>query len=481
MEKFKNYGINLLLASLLLVALVGATLQLKNMLTISNEIHVGVALFIVCMGFLGLSWLYRKGHFKLAIAIVLVVTILIQVLMVLGLSGIGYWDPSYLNYRAIGIVKFPKDYFTMYPNTLGVYLIERGIWYLLGKPEFEMFVRILNLVNILILDIASYFLVVAIKRLVSDRVAKIAAGFTYVLIVLSPWVTFFYSDNLAFLISSILLLIWSYPNNWKRNVAIGVVSGLAYFIKPSLVIFLIALILQLISECWNRIKLKLNVKILIMMCIPFLLILLVGNGLIKTRINTQRSFDAWQFMAMGLSNQGGYNYDDVLANKKIPDKKQRRKYNQSVIKSRLNSYGIRGYLKFLLIKQVNNTNKGTFGWGDETDEMERFITPFSSTNKVLVKVKNIYLDPAKDFNGLAIINQLIWIALLLGTIISLSKTDIMIIPKLTVIGFMLFLLLFEGGRSRYVIQYLPYLMILGADGIDKIYQRLRSIKIDSKS
>lgn len=52
--------------------------------------------------------------------------------------------------------------------------------------------------------------------------------------------------------------------------------------------------------------------------------------------------------------------------------------------------------------------------------------------------------------------------------------------KYTVIGFFVFLLLFEGGRSRYIIQFLPFLLILSSIGVDNFISifNIQRIKID---
>jgi len=47
--------------------------------------------------------------------------------------------------------------------------------------------------------------------------------------------------------------------------------------------------------------------------------------------------------------------------------------------------------------------------------------------------------------------------------------------RLTIIGAFLFLLLFEGGRSRYLIQYLPAFLILGTLSFQYSLTRLRHL------
>ncbi|WP_081780100.1 hypothetical protein [Ligilactobacillus apodemi] len=59
------------------------------------------------------------------------------------------------------------------------------------------------------------------------------------------------------------------------------------------------------------------------------------------------------------------------------------------------------------------------------------------------------------------------IILLLGLGCHFKQTDpIVQMLKLTLIGGFLYLLLFEGGRSRYMIQFLPSLLILATLSAD---------------
>ncbi|MDU3280432.1 MAG: hypothetical protein E7E91_13645, partial [Staphylococcus aureus] len=69
---------------------------------------------------------------------------------------------------------------------------------------------------------------------------------------------------------------------------------------------------------------------------------------------------------------------------------------------------------------------------------------------------------------------ILWIFTLFGmylTTVSFDKKQISyreIIIKLTIIGAMMFLLLFEGGRSRYLIQFLPFFYLLSAIGWESV-------------
>lgn len=64
-----------------------------------------------------------------------------------------------------------------------------------------------------------------------------------------------------------------------------------------------------------------------------------------------------------------------------------------------------------------------------------------------------------DFYFIAQIWWIIWLGMLtFGTTKDYSKPKQMM--RLAIIGGMLFLLLFEGGRSRYLIQFLPIFLML---------------------
>lgn len=76
-------------------------------------------------------------------------------------------------------------------------------------------------------------------------------------------------------------------------------------------------------------------------------------------------------------------------------------------------------------------------------------------------------------NGYKFFPQIIWVValiLILFATIGDSHETLQLL-KYTVVGGFMFLLLFEGGRSRYLIQFLPYLFTLAGLGIDKFISR----------
>lgn len=72
--------------------------------------------------------------------------------------------------------------------------------------------------------------------------------------------------------------------------------------------------------------------------------------------------------------------------------------------------------------------------------------------------------------------QLWWITLLV--IIALGfgpRRQLLQLLRLAMIGGFIFLLLFEGGRSRYLIQYLPCLLLLGVFSFERAVVNIRRV------
>ena len=82
-----------------------------------------------------------------------------------------------------------------------------------------------------------------------------AGVFTWFLLALSPVGVIPYSDIPAFLISCLFLYLYSLPINYQAIISLGLLSGIAFLLKPSLIIFDIAL---LIVKLFDLKKIKNN-------------------------------------------------------------------------------------------------------------------------------------------------------------------------------------------------------------------------------
>lgn len=124
-----------------------------------------------------------------------------------------------------------------------------------------------------------------------------------------------------------------------------------------------------------------------------------------------------------------------------------------------------------MLKQINNTSDAGFGWG--MDAGQNYLMPFEEKISIQRITRKIYLNNQSfvdiNWNGWKIVNQLVWtLALVFMMVAMIKANNDSLILKLTILGGFVFLLLFEGGRSRYLIQFLPYLIALSSFGITQI-------------
>ncbi|NSV66391.1 hypothetical protein FKZ02_15320, partial [Enterococcus faecalis] len=250
--------------------------------------------------------------------------------------------------------------------------------------------------------------------------------------------------------------------------------GICYLLKPSSIVFLIAWTIIMGIKLLTTGKLY-KKNVLSFFVAMFFFIITVGCFSIFQKQQTIVNYDAemqkpWtHFVMMGLTGSGGYSEKDTRKVNSLPTLEKKKKYTTETIKKRLEDYGMVGYTKFLLVKHFNNTDRGDFGWG-------RDGTPQNPTkpskSEFQTKLRDTYYQQGKRTNNLRFVMQILWIVVLLGMLLSFFVKDIqggtLLIIKLTIIGAFLYLLLFEGGRSRYLIQYLPFFYLLSANGLARI-------------
>jgi len=87
-----------------------------------------------------------------------------------------------------------------------------------------------------------------------------------------------------------------------------------------------------------------------------------------------------------------------------------------------------------------------------------------------IDVNQGYLIADANMSGYKFFPQIIWVVALLFIFLASigDSVETLQLLKYTIVGGFVFLLLFEGGRSRYLIQFLPYLFTLAGVGLNKL-------------
>ncbi|MCL2577351.1 MAG: hypothetical protein FWE27_04795 [Defluviitaleaceae bacterium] len=383
------------------------------------------------------------------------------------------------------------EYFSLHPNNFMLLFFFRFIHGALALLNLEEhFIHALVIVNILFVNASIVLVFHTVKDSLDVFKAYAAWIFLILLAAFSPWIIVPYSDTLSmpFIIGVIFLYMkFRNANNRKKLIlalGMGAVAQIGYFVKPSSVIPIIAIIIIQFIIDLNLFKTKpkhrraskteYNSKY-ILTCT--LLIMLVVSALFNLFVRTQNTIPFIQGVALpnehyimiGMQRQavwgerftyGSYSAEDFFFTTSFPSTQEMRNANREVIMERLSDFGIAGYSHFLVNKLRWVTDDGTFTWG------EFAFGDFYDTTPMQSQLRNLVFPRGDNYSPFAHFMQGIWLFILFWHFIfAFRKKDssniFMNVCMCTIIGTILFILLTEG-RSRYLINCLPLFAIVSA-------------------
>lgn len=468
MEKFR------IMATKFIICLYGflITLTLIGTIRSSNlnleNVSARIFLIPILLGGIFLFYKFMKKRSYLSNLI----TAIIAFLVVVGLQMVFIK----LTHTAIGfdvkhftqVNQYHKDesnYFGMYPNNMLLLVIQHEYLELIKKIDVSYWLK-LDILNVFLVDISAIFNIFLIKIISKKDIIK-AIWIQNIWLMLTPMIIVPYSDtfvlpfvSLELIIGILFLKSKSLKIKGLMSFFVGILVTITYFIKPSSVIPVIALgmVYTFFVKLGKVPKEKIlhsGIIFIIFVTSSYLSFRLVNNVINSqnfTTIKQSKEVPAIHFIDMGMIGEGGYNYERVIEMDRLKNKEERKKASLRSIDETLNKRGILGYIKFLFLKQGYNTSDGTFGWLKEGN----FII---DENRVRKNIFTNYVFPSgKYLSDYTFITQLVWITVILLLVLGTNYTEKGIWFKLSVIGGFMFLLIFEGGRSRYLIQFLPVIL-----------------------
>lgn len=484
--------VNAFYIPLLLIGIAGAINKLLITFTTNlnnKDVFIFDIVIIICI----LIFKFRKRIPVRKISFLLSLILIIwQIYIVFTCSGISTWDPGIILLTATE--HFDKvwvninQYFSTNPNTVPLLLFQHFIWILFNKPNLELFVNILGILNILLIDSSLILIKKSIQKMFeSNTISNISTLFGIIIAGISPWMCIIYSDIFTFFLASaelFLLSLWKNKNKSKKillSFILGIIAIIDLLVKPSAIIFFIGIIVISIFNL-NKINFNKNIFIYAFTFIFTFLSLGVGYKIIQNnnsivKINESEALPLSHFAAMGIQGNGGYSLKDVQFDNSIKDPKQRNMFaKKRWIKRYDDMGGFFGYEKFLVNKQSINLASGSMDWGHEGI----FLTPFNQSKKIKSSLPR-HLFTSVDgiahgyYPAFFVIIQSFWcLGLILMLAAVFDKNIATQLLKIIFIGFCMFLLLFESGRSRYLIQFLPFIFVLMGIGYNQCKQFYKS-------
>ncbi|WP_436512573.1 glycosyltransferase family 39 protein [Clostridium thermobutyricum] len=371
---------------------------------------------------------------------------------------------------------FPEYFTVLYPNNIFVTVLW-SIFYKICHSIGVSFIPSSILLNILIVltsVILTYFIILKIFNI------KVATISSFIFLIITPFYTYspiFYTDTLTMIFLP-LAFIFMYKYKTSQKYIFVVLSGLTIAfgtgIKTNIVIGFIALIIYLFLIINDFKKL---LKILSTLIISFLLCSTLINFTCQKYIDTPlktAGFPYTHWIMMGLTGIGGYNQDEVNASKNAgPNKDDIKQFNISVIKSRLNNYGVDGYIKFLY-------KKLKYTWGDGTYFASELLSrkPINPTEFH----SYIYGEKSNFFKSFSEASHSLFLLLILVGSLSLFKlkNKVGFLFNICIFGTFLFLILWET-KSRYLVCILPLFVCSCALGINYILDKIHFYTLNNKS
>jgi len=454
-------------------------------------------------------WLQLKKsyHFlmrhKLAIAFA---ALLFQLIMLLSAELLIRRDAAVV---FTGAFKYLKEssissYLTRNPNNLPLFLYERFFFNLFGEAALW----IMQGLNLFYVNIAAWILYKGCQRYFSQTVADVTFTLYVALVGFSPYYMSMYTDipPLPLISLQIFLALGLLKNQEKTRQIIGssfllgILTSLAFLIRPTVMILMIAVFgVLFLRQNWKKFFLTAAVFALSFSAgylplhyglahqteVP----IIQGEGLAKGPL---------LFINLGLTNIGHDQEDMKEGLLQYVDPDKRDDYNNGMfatenvikeIKRRLKEYTPLTFLQHLYYKQSLTVAEGNLGWLYRSVEHEKtpYISPlYESTkdNAFTQFIRDFFLNSDKDsYRYYSLLKQVVWIIMALGLVFALWKyrqDDSLNFLILAVFGGLLFLQIFEGGKTRYLIQFLPQILILSAVGLTQYPLDLTCMKFWKK-
>lgn len=330
-----------------------------------------------------------------------------------------------------------------------------------------------------------FFIYQSARLLMSEK----RAFFTGVLAVC--FLPFYYYAQIAYTdipgMFALAVMVYLYAHAKKTEqrryfflILFGCVAGIAYKIKVTTVIFVIAVVIEeFLNKKETKAKWKNFAVCVLLTALPLLgtvkgLDLMLKDTLeISEEMSSELEFPVTHWVMMGLTpGSGGYNEADVKYTRAQSDYDAKKQANIEKIQERLQEYGPAGLLSHIFGEKLR------YGWcksalagnyyGAKHPMRKTRTWELLAVNGKWHWVIQLYSWPyyAMIIAGLALSG-------LLAFREKTEKSSVFSVGRLALLGIFLFLSLWECN-SRYLICFIPVMILIASDGLMQGWKAVRS-------
>ncbi|MGT2757609.1 hypothetical protein [Streptococcus ovuberis] len=428
-------------------------------------------------------------------------TLVYQLLLLFSANMMIRSDAAVVFNGAIGHITDEQisSYLSRNPNNLMLFLYERFAYKHLGEAT----IWVLQFLNLVYVHLSGWGFYKSAQRFWNQTIADRVFFTYYLLIGMTPKFMAMYTDVLilpflavqSYLILSLLDEKRSLGIKWP-SLVLGIVTGVGLAFRPTILIPCLAFALVfLVGKQWKQTFIVLGLMVLTLGGSSGLTALYQAKQtevVIKTDPGLAKNW--LTFVNLGLTYSGTDQKDMKDGLKQYLPEDQRDNYNSGLfnnqnqiqeIKRRLREYSLDTFLAHSLHKQFLTTGQGNLNWIYKSASREKssYLSPLASKTESnplaqLIRDYLIYTDQPK-FQYYDYLIQFVWVGVSLGLVFYFWKPQDQMDKHwlaLSLFGGLLFLQIFEGGKSRYLIQFLPQILYLSALGWSN-RPSLKSVKL----
>ena len=425
-----------------------------------------------------------KGHNKVLICL----AILFQIGVILSANLLVRRDAGVVINGAFRLIADSSisNYLSRNPNNVVLFLYERILYNLFGFRA----IWILQGLGLLYINSTAYIIYRTAKTYFCTISADLALKLYLLLLGFSPYVIQTYTDIIALPLLA-LQLMWVFACLQSRDIQfgsiiwLGFVTAVAICFRPTAIISIIAFYMLLfLSKSWKKLLTYLTI---------FLIVFGMTYGSLQWGISRQqevviqkdeRLAKSWlTFINLGLTFSGTDQEDMKQGLLQYIPESERDQYNNGIfanefeikeIKRRLSEYTPHRFAYHILYKLFQTLYDGSLNWLYTEPEKEKsaFVSPlypYTSSNGFAEWMRQTVIQKdGQYYQYYQMVKQCIWIVLVAGLFKAVWKyqTDTRVhFLSLSIFGGLLFLMIFEGGKTRYLLQFFPQIILLASYGL----------------
>lgn len=363
-------------------------------------------------------------------------------------------------------------YFAMFHNNFGGLVLFR-FWFvmmkLIGLSDYFFAACLLNA----LLSIAAMYLTAACAgRLFGVRGRLTALFLIFISLPFYFIAPAFYTDALTMVFPPLIFRLWLFARDRKdflQKLACFVLMGLAlalgYSIKATVLIMLIAVIIEgMLYDSWKTWLPLAAIAAVLTVCVSFAVRSVVCYHIGSDEAN-KKQVPITHWIMMGLDDWGGYNGADYEFTKSFDDPSERAEAIEKRIAERVKNLGANGLFELFDSKLDLVWNDGTYGLSD------CLACPHDSDNLLHEFLVNKDGAPRKVYKHICTAVLAAMYLLLLFSCVSDIFTNgqsvRILAPRLALLGVFLFFLIWEA-RWRYFSSYVPIIMLCAIGGLESV-------------